>query len=530
MFFFRRKLDYDPKEFPRYRQLFPEQRSFFEKLLDYKPAAIKFIAASWHILVLTWNIMIQFFAIIDYNIFNVPTAVRWLGNEFITADGCNMVHGILLIFWLYRTSYSLSFVLCDILKWFHQNWVPFYADLWLDRLRFVGSILLYIFFSIPSVLNALSILVICGVIGIPFFQIALYLYGICPPRPEWLRRPDWLRFPEPEPRCNRPVPFSVRFSNPPSPRTPRTPTPPPSPPSPPRAFDFCPPPDPEDVKRRPWLYTTYPGASFHMRNPFSSLKPPGAGYVTPKPAPPPKPKPVSTIKPPGASYKKVSPKAKHYLRSHGINPKHLTPKRSTNFQRLNSSQQNRPVDTELQYQWFGGILSSAERELVQMKSEVNRLKTLTNQFHKQSCASIQMASPSPTTALLLRPEIAAVKGDNAREKLRFRALLTEYPPEIKKIVTYIQQSHPRIRDALIDLSARIDPLDKSAVASAMRANYADCQDKLTRIVRTTERAQISAENTTQRCLRRIDELSDEIARLDSIDLSHKKLKMTAYSP
>ncbi|KAI8686369.1 hypothetical protein NCS55_00312200 [Fusarium keratoplasticum] len=528
--FFRRKLDYDPKEFPRYRELFPEQRSFFAKLLDYKPAVVNFIAASWHILVLTWNIMIQFFTIIDYNLLNVPTAVRWLGNEFITADGCNMTHGFLLIFWLYRTSYSLSFVLCDLLKWLHQQWVPFYADIWLHRLRCVGSVFLYIFFSIPTVLNAISFLVICGVIGIPFLQIALYLYSICPPRPEWLRCPDWLRLPEPEPRCNQPVPFSVRFSNPPSPRTPRTPPPTPSPPSPPRAFDWTSPPEPESIKRYPWLFTTPSGASDTRRNPFSSIKPPGAAYVKPKPAPPIKPKPVSSIKPPGASYQNVSPKAKHYLASNGINPKHLTPKRSTNFQRISSHQQDRPVDNELRYQWFGGILSSAERELVQMNSEAKHLKTLISQFHKQSCASIQMTSISPTTALLPRPEIAAVKGDNAREKLRFKALLAEYPPEIKKIVTYIQQSHPRVRDALTSLQTRIDPHDQSAVACAMRADYTDCQEKLTRIVRITERAQISAENTKQRCARRIEELSDEIARLDSIDLSHKKLKMTAYSP
>ncbi|RSL92570.1 hypothetical protein CEP52_013756 [Fusarium oligoseptatum] len=543
--FFRRKLDYDPKEYPRYRELFPEDRSFFAKLMDYKPAVVGFIVASWNILVITWSIIMQFFNMIDYNLFNVPSAVKWLHNEFMTADGCNMCHGMLLIFWLYRTGYSLSFVLCDMLKCIHRNWTPFYAEVWLDRLRFVGSallfigsillyIFLYIWFSIPFVLDTIGSIIICGTIGILFFQIALYLHSISPPRPDWVRCPDWLRRPEPEPRSpwdvgtNKHVPFSVRFSNPPSPKTPKKA--PPSPPSPPRAWSFCIPDEEGSTPASRALYFPTP-----RRNPFSSIKPPGAAYVKPKPAPPVKPappikpKPVSSIKPPGASYQKVSPKAKHYLRSNGINPKNLTPKRSTNFQRLSSAnQQNRPVNTELNSQWFGGILSSAERELAQMNSDVQNLKTLISVFHKQSCTSTQMTDLSPTTALLPRPEIAAIKGDNAREKLRFRALLAEYPPEIKKIVTYVQQSHPKVREALTNLQARIDPQDQSSISRAMRADYADCQEKLTRIVRITERAEMSAERTKERCLRRIEELSDEIARLDSIDLSHKKLKMRAY--
>ncbi|KAJ4321214.1 hypothetical protein N0V84_005461 [Fusarium piperis] len=550
-FFRRNNLDYDPKEFPRYRELFPQPRSLFAKMLDCRPSIISFMAANWNILVIICGIIAEFFTMINYNLWMIPTAVRWLINEFKTADGCNMTHGALLLFWMYRTGYSFSFVLWDLAKWLYQQWVPFYASVWLRRIYWVGSVIAYIYFSIPAIFNAISMLIISAAIGIILLQISLYLYSICP-CPDWLRRPE----PEPrDPRCvgfNEPLPFQVRFSNPPSPKTPKTP----SPIIPARAFSWSSPPSPSSINRIPFYTLTSPenlsvkpnpistikppGAAYVKRQPFSSTKPPGAAYV--------KPKPTSSLKPPGASYVKVSPKAKHYLASNGIIPERLAPKRSTNFQRLSrarnvltpegrndpnvitSYHQNRPINNELKNQWLAGTLSSAERELAQMSSEAQRLKTLIAQFYKKSCAATQMASISPTTALLPRPEMAVIKGDNAREKLRFKALLAEYPPEIENIVTYIQQSHPRVRDSLTGLASRIDADDQSPVACAMRADYIDCQEKLTRIVRIIERAQSSVDNSKQRCARRIEELSDEIARLDSIDLSHKKLKMRAYSP
>lgn len=546
MSFFRRKPDYDPKEFPRYRELFPEPRSFLAKMLDCKPPIVNFLAANWNILVITCGIMVEFFTMMDYDPWMVPTAVRWLINEFRTADGCNMTHGALLLFWLYRTGYSFSFVLCDLAKWLYRQWVPFYASVWLHRIYWLGSVIAYLYFSIPAIFNAISTLIMCAIVGVILLQISLYLHSVCP-------CPDWFRRPEPQlpdlryARSSDHLPFHVRFSNPPSPRTPKTP--PPIVPA--RAFSFTSPPSPSALKRYPFYNTNNPpGDASFKPNPVSTIKPPGAAYVKRQPsgAAYVKPKPTSSIKPPGASYVKVSSKAKHYLASNGIDPERLSPKRSTNFHRLSrarnvltpegrddpdvitSYHQNRPINNELKHQWLAGTLSSAERELAQMDSEAQRLKTLIREFHKKSCATIQMASPSPTTALLPRPEMAAIKGDSAREKLRFKALLAEYPPEIKNIVTYIQQSHPRVRDSLTGLEVRIDADDQSAIARAMRAEYTDCRERLTRIVRITERAQSSAENSKQRCARRIEELGDEIARLDSIDLSHKKLKMRAYSP
>ncbi|KAM5370936.1 hypothetical protein ACJZ2D_008249 [Fusarium nematophilum] len=160
MFFRKRVRAYDPKDFPRYRTLFPQPKTKLEMLLDGLPPVMSFLNCNWQLFLIMFNTALTFLCMVCREPRELPAAIDWIVREYKSADGARVTHGGLLLFWLYRTLISLSYTTWDVLVIAFHRWVPFYRLVWSDRRYWWHVAIRTVSAALPAIADVASFLII----------------------------------------------------------------------------------------------------------------------------------------------------------------------------------------------------------------------------------------------------------------------------------------------------------------------------------------------------------------------------------
>ncbi|KAF4460414.1 hypothetical protein FALBO_12808 [Fusarium albosuccineum] len=475
---------YDPKDFPNYRKFFPKPLSAREKLAACIPAIRDFILCNIHLFLVMYNTLCQFLLMVYRNPLELPDAVDYIVGEYKSADGARMAHAGFLLFWLYRTSISLSYTIWDLLVIAFRSWAPFYRSAWAEKAYWARAIVRSVSAAVPSVIRSVFTI-------LPVITRSITLV----------------------------VPTAIDMSS---------------------FFIIC-----AFVLIVGFqLSKSLFGSAAIEEAPEEALKAPATPLATPRQTSP----TATSIKPAGAGYVKVSPKAEQYLAARGIvlagtnanaedrsiNSRFRTSKnRSPNGKtpRSSTSPQSSPEQKKHQAEWLDASLSSVERQLYHTDKDVQRLKILVNYYNKESNTRPQIPEAPPLCGSSNTRQFTIVQHENAHEKQHLKSIMTDYSPQIDWLAGHLQQSNKNLETTLAELKPRLDKIETHGLMP-MHLQYDECKTNLEAMAKATKNAWSSAKALEQQCLERIEHLDCEIARYKRMTKTYNKVegKRVAFAP
>ncbi|KAM5341608.1 hypothetical protein ACJ41O_014639 [Fusarium nematophilum] len=459
MFFRKRVRAYDPKDFPRYRTLFPQPKTKLEMLLDGLPPVMSFLNCNWQLFLIMFNTALTFLCMVCREPRELPAAIDWIVREYKSADGARVTHGGLLLFWLYRTLISLSYTTWDVLVIAFHRWVPFYRLVWSDRRYWWHVAIRTVSAALPAIADVASFLIVSAFSLVVLYQIGLSLFDLKHAAKE------------PEP-------------------LPQTPTRTPSP---------------------------------------KINKPSTAGYV------------------------EVSPKAKKYLAvddattaeasgapsktsiNHSLNSSAaeeglgtILPKDEPQTATYTSQIERDELETkDLKTEWLEGAISSVQREITHMSNDLHRLQLLVNTFNKETNARPPTPKPSTLGGSFKSNRLVIIQNENDREKYRLKSIVADYNPQIELLAAHIQRSHRTFQDALIDIEGRVE-YAQNVTAVPMHRLLRECESNMDAVTKATTKTWAAFKSIEARCAQRMEELDEEVARMERINKMHK-VKRVGFS-
>ncbi|KAJ3521664.1 hypothetical protein NM208_g13192 [Fusarium decemcellulare] len=465
---------YDPKDFPNYRKFFPKPLSAREKLAACIPTIRDFILCNIHLFLVMYNTLCQFLLMVYRNPLELPDAVDYIVGEYKSADGARMAHAGFLLFWLYRTSISLSYTIWDLFVIAFHSWVPFYRSAWAEKAYWARAIVRTFFTILPVITRSVSLVVptaidmssffiICAFVLIVGFQLGKSLFGSA-------------------------------------------------------AIE-------EDLEEAPKAPATPPVTPRQTSPTTTSIKPAGAGYVKVSP------KAEQYLAARGIVLAGTHANAE----DRSINSRFRTSKnRSPNGQTLrgSTSLQISPENKKHQAEWLDASLSSVERQLYHTDKDVQRLKILVNYYNKESNTRPQIPRGAPLLRLPPTPrQFTVVQHENAHEKQHLKSIVTDYSPQIDWLAGHLQQSNKNLETTLAELKPRLDKIETHGLMP-MHLQYDECKTNLEAMAKATKNAWSSAKALEQQCLERIEHLDSEIARYKRMTKTYNKVegKRVAFAP
>ncbi|KAF4974411.1 hypothetical protein FZEAL_8685 [Fusarium zealandicum] len=481
-------LDYDPREFPRYRILFPKPKTTIEMIAEYAPPVKSFLACNWAIFLVMFNTVCEFLGMVYDDPLQLPAAVEWIRLEYKAADGANITHGALLLFWLYRTSISLSYTIWDVLVFAFHRWVPFYRHVWAERAYWQGVLLRGVAVVIPATVDMISFLIVCVFAVVLLFQLGMWLFA---------------HGPEDAPADVQPRPLS------PAPLSPLSPS---SPPSPdygskkpagagyvevsPKARQYL---DSHDITVPSWckqphnrttnFQSIHPTSRYQSRG---SRVPQGENEYTPR------------------HYNTTLP---HQQETNTSPHHHDTSKTTSPHQKQNttSGQDDKQQATDLKTKWLKGSLSSVEREIMLTTDCFGRLKVQVSYFSRESNARSPTQKKSPAGGSIEERQFSAIEAENSREKKRIQAMIASHAPGIEVTTAQIRLSYDTFKAKLTNIETRLEEFG-TAANNTMRKQLEECKASLEVIDKGITKAWNSHKGIEARCLQRVESLDKEVAK------------------
>lgn len=533
----RKKLDYDPKEFPNYRILFPEPETGFQRLLKQWSIIPDFAVYTANLQFNIIVILLQYFSMLLRNPLGYSESFNWVVGQYQTSPTVMHISwGAFITVWFFHLCYVVGRLVWEqVLDAYDDpvwalyqtwNWGLYSQSL---VIRTVFFILTAIFdlacFAIVFLLNlstySLSTFIVL-LVAVAFYQLHYYIFEYTPegaltesPGEE---APLTLFTPY-KPGRNSHVSTPSTGSSTSSSRT--------TPDRPGRTFKV---PTPSSTGSSSSSSGSSPEISRSQRRP------------SPK-----------SNKPPGASYVQVSPKAIAKLHAEGCyvpEPtrvadysylKPIDPKRLTNFHRIDiriRSRRIKDADEKQKYlsenpkmekedttrstvptktQWIYSSLDSIERQLRFITQDVASLNVQVNSFRKTGHV---LPMPPHSSSLPGSPRGQKCIATLA-EKDRIKAAIKEYSPNIENTATNVLQQQPGIQERLV----RIDRLLESSgdcVTRAMRVEVQEFKERLEVVFKGARQALISSRNIEELCEDRMEKLEAEAAKLHRMDRTHIK--------
>ncbi|KAM0563761.1 hypothetical protein ACHAPJ_001493 [Fusarium lateritium] len=506
MFFRKSPLTYNPKEFPNYRILFPEQQTGFERLIKQWPEIFYFFVYTFKLFMSVLGIFFQYICMVGRNPFKYNDANDWILAQFRSSTLSRVFYGFFLTFWFGRISLTLIYNACDWLVEAYEDPVDACHQVWEFR-AYLQSILISIIIFILSlcfdIVSWIAVFLFNMTYSLTIFLFDMSSYSI------------FFMFASV-------ILYQLHHY----------------------LFVYTP-----EVPPNEELETPKPGRCFRVLTPSTSSST-SSSRSSPRRSPP----PFKSNKPPGAAYVQVSPKAVEELRSHGINVPEPTrtrpypelrpfdPRRHTNFHRVDIKIRPRRIKAteELQRentaltttepstvptktQWLYSSIASVERQLIHITQDVTDLKMQVNYFRGES-------HPRP-----FRLETSSLPGSprsqqriaTLNEKDRIEATKKNYSQKIETVAVGVLRQEPRIKEALASLDRWLSN-GQDVTTCAMRGQVEHCRTKLELMFKAAEQAQWSARNIEEKCEETMEALVAEAAKLRRLDRTHLKGKRVAF--
>ncbi|KAF4989257.1 hypothetical protein FGRMN_9223 [Fusarium graminum] len=529
----RKKLDYDPKEFPNYRILFPEPETAFQRLLKQWPIVPEFFVYTVNLLFSIIVILLQYFFMLLRNPLGYPESSKWLVSQYQASPTVgHMSWGAFITVWFFHLCYRVGSVIweqvCDAYD--DPLWAIYCIwDLGLYSqslvIRTIFSILSttfnLIYFSVALLLNlstySLSAVIVL-LVAVALYQLHYYFFEYSPEKDLTgsHHNEDHLTPERPGRTFRAPTP-STGFSNLSSHNTPDSPG---------RTFRMPTP-------------STGSSISSHGSSPDTSLSPR-------------RPSPKSN-KPPDASYVKLSPKAVAKLHTEGIfvpEPtrapdysylKPINTKRLTNFHRVDIQIRSRRIKDSEERQkylsqnpklvredttpstvptktlWIYSTLDSVERQLRFITQDVTNANVQVNSFRQAS----QIRPLPPTSSSLPGSPRGQKRDATLAEKDRIKAAIKEYSLNIENTINNVLKQQRGIQEKLVSIDRLLEYAGDCATR-AMRGEVQDCKSRLETMFRGARQVMISSRNIEELCENRIEKLEAEAAKLRRMDRTHIK--------
>ncbi|KAM0343494.1 hypothetical protein ACHAPU_008525 [Fusarium lateritium] len=529
----RKKLDYDPKEFPNYRVLFPEPETGFQRLLKQWPVIPEFLVYTVNLLFNIIVILLQYFSMLLRNPLGYSESSKWVVGQYQASPTVGHISwGAFITVWFFHLCYRIGFVIweqvCDAYDdplWaLYQIWdMGLYSQSLVIRTIFfvLSAIFSLFYFSVALLLNT-STYSLSAVIGllvtVALYQLHYYFFVYTPEKD--LTGPhhtDDNLTPERPGRTFRIPTPSTGFSNSSSHVTPDR-----------------------------------PGRTFKMPTPSTGSYTSSHGSSPDTSLPSRRPSPKSN-KPPGASYVQVSPKAIAKLHAEGIfapEPtrvpdysylKPINPKRLTNFHRVDiqirsrrikdSEERNKylsqnpglvqedttPSTVPTKTLWIYSTLDSIERQLRFITQDVASLNVQVSSFRQAS----HIRPLPPTSSSLPGSPRGQKRVATLAEKDRIKGAIKEYSPNIENTVNNVLKQQPGIQEKLVSID-RLLEYAGDCVTRAMRREVQDCKSRLEVMFKAARQATISSRNIEELCEDRMEKLEAEAAKLRRMDRTHIK--------
>ncbi|KAF4444787.1 hypothetical protein F53441_11045 [Fusarium austroafricanum] len=509
--FWHKRLDYDPKEFPNYRILFPEPETGFERIIKQWPIVFHFIGFTFKFLISILSIIFQWCCMIVRNPFQYRKHNAWIiGKYQASPTGAHMAWGIFITSWFFHFAYRLSVAAWEVVLGAYDD--PFWAlySTWdffiLSAIFNLAEFFLVTVFKMSTYSLASLIALL---IAVAMWQLH-YCFFVYTPE-EVLEGSQFL------------TNYSLANQSP---------------------------------KNQPLISEAHitpdrPGRCFRVPTPStgssasSSRSSPDTTHLHLRPR--------KSNKPPGAAYVQVSPQAIQKLHDEGIfipEPTRETdysyiqpinPKRLTNFsrfdtkirsQRLREAERKRGIvieSPEPQYddtpsptvptktQWVFSAIESVQRKLRWIEQDITEIKMQVNAFSEAS-----NVRPLPATSRAL-PGSPQTQQRNAtlEEKDRIRAAITDYPPKIESLAYNVLRQQRGMEEAL----TRIDRLIANAGDVTSRAIHMEVKDVNSRansMFNRARQAQISSRDIEELCKDHRRKLEADAVKLRRMERTHVK--------
>ncbi|KAF5670225.1 hypothetical protein FHETE_4597 [Fusarium heterosporum] len=529
----RKKLDYDPKEFPNYRILFPEPETGFQRLLKQWPIVPEFVVYTVKFLFNIIVILLQYLSMLLRNPLGYSESSKWVVGQYQASPTVgHMSWGAFITVWFLHLCYRIGFVIweqacnaCDDPLWaLYQIWdLGLYSQSLVVRTIFsiLSAIFNLAYFSVALLLNmstySLSAVIVL-LVTVSLYQLHYYFFQYIPERDLTgsHHNEDYLSPERPGRTFRVPTP-STGFSNSSSHNTPDGPG---------RTFRMLTP-------------STVSSTSSHGSSPDTSF-------------PPRRPSPRSN-KPPGASYVKVSPKAVAELHAEGIFVpestrvpdysylKPVNPKRLTNFHRVDIQIRSRRIKDSEERQkylsqnpelvredttpstvppktlWIYSTLDSIQRQLQFIIQDVTNANVQVNSFRQAT----RICPLPPTSSSLPGSPRDQKCVATLAEKDRIKAAIKEFSPNIENTINNVLKQQRGIQEKLVSID-RLLEYAGDCVTRAMRGEVQDCKSRLEIMFKGARQAMISSRNIEELCENRIEKLEAEAAKLRRMDRTHIK--------
>ncbi|KAM0225570.1 hypothetical protein ACHAQD_001508 [Fusarium lateritium] len=531
--FWRKKLDYDPKEFPNYRILFPEPQTGFQRLLKQWKTIPNFAVYTANLLFNILVIILQYFSMLLRNPLGYSESFNWVVGEYQKSPTVmHITWGAFITVWFFHLCYRVGLVVWEQVLdayddpvWaLYQTWnLGVYSQSLVIRTVFfiLTAIFNMVCFAIFFLLNlstySLSTVIVL-LVAVALYQLHYYLFEYTPEGALTESSGEEAHLTPDKPGRNSRVSTPSTGSSNSSSRA-----------TPDRA-----------------------GRTFKVPTPSTGSSSSSSGSSPEISRSQRRPSPKSN-KPPGASYVKVSPKAIAKLHAEGFfvpEPtrvadysylKPIDPRRLTNFHRIDiriRSRRIKDAEAKAKYlsenpeveqedttpstvptktQWIHSSLDSIERQLRFITQDVATLHVQVNSFRK---ASHILPMPPHSSSLPGSPR-GQKRIATLAEKERINAAIKEYSPNIENTATNVLQQQPGIQERL----ARIDRLLECAgdcVTRVMRTEVQECKERLEVMFKSARQALISSRNIEELCEDRMEKLEAEAAKLRRMDRTHIK--------
>ncbi|KAM0195203.1 hypothetical protein ACHAPA_000931 [Fusarium lateritium] len=531
--FWRKKLDYDPKEFPNYRILFPEPQTGFQRLLKQWKIIPNFAVYTANLLFNILVIILQYFSMLLRNPLGYSESFNWVVGEYQKSPTVmHITWGAFITVWFFHLCYRVGLVVWEQVLdayddpvWaLYQTWnLGVYSQSLVIRTVFfiLTAIFNMVCFAIFFLLNlstySLSTVIVL-LVAVALYQLHYYLFEYTPEGALTESSGEEAHLTPDKPGRNSRVSTPSTGSSNSSSRA-----------TPDRA-----------------------GRTFKVPTPSTGSSSSSSGSSPEISRSQRRPSPKSN-KPPGASYVKVSPKAIAKLHAEGFfvpEPtrvadysylKPIDPRRLTNFHRIDiriRSRRIKDAEAKAKYlsenpeveqedttpstvptktQWIHSSLDSIERQLRFITQDVATLHVQVNSFRK---ASHILPMPPHSSSLPGSPR-GQKRIATLAEKERINAAIKEYSPNIENTATNVLQQQPGIQERL----ARIDRLLECAgdcVTRVMRTEVQECKERLEVMFKSARQALISSRNIEELCEDRMEKLEAEAAKLRRMDRTHIK--------
>jgi hypothetical protein len=529
----RKKLDYDPKEFPNYRILFPELQTGFQRLLKQWSMIPDFAVYTTNLLFNIIVTLLQYFSMLLRNPLGYSESFNWVVGQYQTSPTVmHITWGAFITVWFFHLCYLIGLVVWEQMldayddpMWtLYQTWnLGLYLQSLVIRIVFfiltaIFDLFCFAFFFLLNLSTYSLSTAIVLLVAVALYQLHYYIFEYTPERVLTESSGEEAHLTPDKPGRNSHV----------------------STPSTESSISSC------------RITLDRAGRNFKVPTPSTGSSSSSSGSSPEISCSQRRPSPKSN-KPPGASYVEVSPKAIAKLHAEGIfvpEPtrvadysylRPINPKRLTNLHRIDiriRSRRIKDAEGEKKYlsenpeikqedttpstvptktQWIYSSLDSIERQLRFITQDVANLNVQVNSFKK---ASHILSMPPHSSSLPGSPR-GQKRVATLAEKDRIKAAIKEYSSNIENTATNVLQQRPGIQERLV----RVDRLLECAgdcVTRSMRTEVQDCKERLEVMFKGVRQAQVSSRNIEELCEDRMEKLEAEAAKLRRMDRTHIK--------